>query len=157
MVVVAAILGLEWLLTRDAVHGPAPPIEARLTSGEIFSTESLRGRPALVYFWAEWCGVCALQQGAIDGVLADHPGVTVALQSGSPEEVGRHLARHGLAWPTIADEAGAIARQYGVAGVPAAFVLDGTGEVRFVTRGYTTGPGLRARLGWAGLVGAGAQ
>jgi peroxiredoxin len=147
----AVLVAAEWFLTRDAARGPAPPIEAALTTGEPFSLATLQGRPSLVYFWAEWCPVCATNQGAMDAVLADHPAVTVAMQSGTAAEVQAYLDRHRLRWPTVADEGGALARRYGVRGVPAVFVLDRRGEVRFVTRGYTTGPGLRARLWLAGL------
>jgi peroxiredoxin len=145
-----ALLALEWLLTRDAVRGPAPAIAATLSNGTPFSLAALQGRPGLVYFWAEWCPVCAASQGAVSAVLADHPGVTVALRSGPPAEVQAYLDRHRLPWPTVADEAGAVAGLYGVRGVPAAFVLDPRGNIRFVTRGYTTGLGLRARLWLAG-------
>lgn len=145
------LVAVEWFLTRDAARGPAPPIDATLTSGAPFSLFALRGRPALVYFWAEWCPVCATNQGAMDAVLADHPAVTVAMQSGPAADVQAYLDRHRLQWPTVADESGALARLYGVRGVPAVFVLDRQGEVRFVTRGYTTGPGLRVRLWLAGL------
>jgi len=150
LVVVAVLLALERFLTRDALRGPAPAIEATLTSGEPFSLAALRGRPTLVYFWAEWCPVCAMSQGAMDGVLADHPRVTVALHSGTPGEVQAYLDRHRLDWPTVADEAGVLAARYRISGVPAVFVLDRHGDIRFVTRGYTTALGLRARLWLAG-------
>jgi peroxiredoxin len=150
LLVVVALLALERFLTRDAARGPAPAIEASLTTGEPFSLAALGGRPVLVYFWAEWCPVCAASQGTISGVLADHPGVTIALRSGGAAAVQAYLDQHHLDWPTVADEAGAIAGRYGVSGVPAVFVLDRHGEVRFVTRGYTTALGLRARLWLAG-------
>ncbi len=35
-------------------------------------------------------------------------------------------------------------------GVPAFFVIDGAGMIRSAAVGYTTGPGLRLRLWWAG-------
>lgn len=142
------LLALEWFLTRDAARGPAPPIEARLIDGRPFSLAQLRGQPALVYFWGSWCPVCAAQQGTLDGLVQDYPAVTVAMQSGSEAEVAAYLREQGLAWPTINDPQGDIARAFGVRGVPAVFVLDAAGNIRFVTRGYTTGPGLRLRLWW---------
>ena len=41
--------------------------------------------------------------------------------------------------------------QWGVRAVPASFVVDGTGQIRYVEVGYTTGIGLRLRLWLAGL------
>jgi len=77
----------------------------------------------------------------------------VAMRSGDPAGVARHLAQAGLKWTVAADESGDISRTWGVSGVPAVFVLDAQGQVRFVTRGYSSGPGLRLRLWWARLTG----
>lgn len=150
LLLVVILLGVERFMTRDAARGPAPAIAATLTDGRPFSLAALQGRPALVYFWAEWCPLCAASQGAMDGVLADHPGVTVALHSGPSAEVAAYLEDAGLAWPAIADATGVLAERYGVRGVPAVFVLDGDGHIRFVTRGYTSALGLRLRLWLAG-------
>jgi thiol-disulfide isomerase/thioredoxin len=128
-----------------------PPIAETLTDGSAFDSRQLAGRPSLVYFWATWCPVCAAEQGTISGLVEDHPVLTVAMQSGEAAEVAKHLAAEGLEWRTIADADGRLARRFGVAGVPAVFVLDGSGRIRFVARGYTTGLGLRARLWLAGL------
>lgn len=145
------LLAVEAYLTRDAARGPAPALATTLSDGRAFDLAQLHGAPALVYFWGTWCPVCRAEQGAIDGLAQDVPLLTVAMQSGTAEEVNTYLAQHGLRWATVADEYGDIARQWGVTGVPAVFVIDGAGEIRFVTRGYTTGWGLRLRLWWAGL------
>jgi peroxiredoxin len=151
VLLLALLLAVEAFLTRDAARGPAPALTATLSDGRTFDLAQLRGAPALVYFWGSWCPVCRAEQGTMDALVRDVPLLTVALQSGTSPEVNHYLAQHGLHWPTVADEQGDIARQWGVSGVPAMFVLDGAGEIRFVTRGYTTGWGLRLRLWWAGL------
>jgi alkyl hydroperoxide reductase subunit AhpC len=51
----------------------------------------------------------------------------------------------------VNDPEGALSRRYGVSAVPVTFVIDAGGKVRFVTRGYTSGLGLRLRLWLAGL------
>ncbi|MBK6744314.1 MAG: protein disulfide oxidoreductase [Hydrogenophilales bacterium] len=145
------LLALEWFMTRHAARGPAPALAAMQTDGRGVDVRSLQGRPALVYFWATWCPVCTAQQSAIDGVLADTPAITVAMRSGGAAEIHGYLAKDGLNWPVIDDADGAISMRWGVSGVPAAFILDADGRIRFVTRGYTTGLGLRARLWLAGL------
>jgi peroxiredoxin len=72
--------------------------------------------------------------------------ITVALQSGSPEEFRDFLRKSGHDFPVIADPEGQIARRWGVQGVPATFVLDAAGRIRFASVGVSTGPGLRLRL-----------
>jgi thiol-disulfide isomerase/thioredoxin len=100
----------------------------------------------LVHFWATWCAVCRLGNGAIEAVARDHRVITVALQSGDAAEIRRYLASEGLAFDVVPDETGALARGWGVPGVPATFVLDPAGRVAFSTLGLTTEWGLRARL-----------
>ena len=151
VLLLALLLAVEAFLTRDAARGLAPPLTATLSDGRSFTLHQFHGAPALVYFWGSWCPVCRAQQGTIDHLAQDVPLLTVAMQSGTAAEVQHYLTQHGLRWATVADEYGDLARQWGVSGVPALFVLDGTGEIRFVTRGYTTGWGLRLRLWWAGL------
>ncbi len=132
-------------MTRHAARGPAPNLAAMQTDGRGVDVRSLQGRPALVYFWATWCPVCTAQQSAIDGVLADTPAITVAMRSGSAG-IRDYLFKESLNWPVVDDADGAISARWGVTGVPAVFILDTDGRIRFVTRGYTTGFGLRARL-----------
>lgn len=152
MVVLVVLWAVEWWMTRDAVRGPAPAIAAATLSGTPVDPQSLGGEPALIYFWASWCPVCQAEQGAIDALAADYRVIGVAMQSGSDDDVRRFIADQGITFDTVNDPDALVARRYGVKGVPAAFVLDPAGNVHFVTRGYTTGLGLRLRLWLAGLM-----
>jgi peroxiredoxin len=149
VLVLVLVLALERFLTRDAAHGPAPPLAAPLIDGRPFDLASLRGHPTVVYFWATWCPVCAAQASALDSILTDTAGITVAMRSGDAAALRVYLGKEGHHWPTLADADGSIARAWGISGVPAVFVIDAKGRIRFVTRGYTTALGLRARLWWS--------
>ncbi|MCW9088305.1 MAG: protein disulfide oxidoreductase [Gammaproteobacteria bacterium] len=151
-VVLLLVLALEAWLTRDAVSGKAPLFSAQTIAGEAFDLRSLQGSPALVHFWATWCPVCELEQGSIDAVAGDHSFISVAMQSGSEQEILDYLREQGVDYPVVSDPEGRLSRRYGVSGVPASFILDGEGEVRFVTRGYTSSWGLRIRLWLAGTL-----
>jgi alkyl hydroperoxide reductase subunit AhpC len=73
------------------------------------------------------------------------------MQSGTADELVAYLQAQGVDYPVINDEHGRLAASYGVKAVPASFILDREGRVRFATRGYTTGWGIRLRLWLAGL------
>jgi thiol-disulfide isomerase/thioredoxin len=145
------ILGIRAWQQRDLVTGPAPELAGVGLDGKPVSLLSLRGRPVLVHFWATWCPVCRAEQGSIDALAREYPTVTVAMQSGNAQAVGRHLQNEALRFPVINDPDGVIAGQWGVRAVPASFVVDADGQIRFVEIGYTTGIGLRLRLWLAGL------
>lgn len=146
-------LALEWFLTRGAAHGPAPSINALTLNGEPVSLKQLAGSPAAIHFWGTWCPVCKAEEGNIESIArSDFPLITVAMQSGRDDEIAAYLRKRGLDFPVINDRDGGLSHRYGVQGVPATFILDGKGNIRFVTRGYTTSAGLYARLWLAGLM-----
>jgi peroxiredoxin len=145
------MLAVEAFLTREAVGVMAPPITSTTLQSQHFSLQQFKGKPAVIHFWATWCPVCELEQGMVDVVARDVPMITVAMQSGTPGEVRDYLKQQGVAYPVINDERSWLSSQYGVKAVPASFILDSEGRVRFVTRGYTSGWGIRIRLWLAGL------
>ena len=150
LVFLVLYLGLRAYMQRDMADGPAPPLAGTSLTGEPLSLEDYRGRPVLVHFWASWCSVCRLEQDGVQAVAADWPVLSVALQSGSAAEVRAYLQEHGLTWDTLNDPDGSLARRFGVYGVPASFIVDADGRIRFHERGYTSSWGLRARLWLAG-------
>jgi thiol-disulfide isomerase/thioredoxin len=106
-------------------------------------------RPIVIHIWAEWCGFCRLEEASITSLSADHPVLTIAMQSGSAERVQQHLEDRGLAWPALVDTNGRVAQALGASGVPAFMVIDEDGDLRVPTMGYTTLWGMRLRLWWA--------
>ncbi len=136
-----------WQL-RDAVSGPAPAIEGQLTTGEGIRLSDYRGRPVLVHFWATWCPTCRFENAGIDAIANDHAVISVASWSEGAAEVRQFMRQEELDMPVIVDENGELARLYGVRGVPASYLVDKNGIIRFVESGFTTETGLRLRLWW---------
>lgn len=145
-VFLAIYFGLRAWLQRDMVAGPAPEIEIVDMDGKAISLQNYLGKPVLVHFWATWCRVCRLEQGAINSVSAKWPVIAVAMQSGTDEQVRHFMQKNGLDWTTINDESGVLADRYGVTGVPASFILDENSNIHSSESGYTTSLGLKFRL-----------
>jgi len=145
LVVIALIIGINSWRTRDAVSGPAPLLSGNTLNGESYVLPRKPGEPQLVYFWASWCPVCKLQDGNIATLSEEFPVITVAMSSGTDEEIREYLEQEELELAVINDDTGEISNRWGVKGVPTTFVIDAEGEVRFVEVGYTTTPGLRVR------------
>ena len=108
--------------------------------------------PAIIYFWAQWCGICSMMQGAVSAVAADYPIITVALRSGADGEVKQYAQQKHLPWLVVNDPQGDIARIYGVKAVPALFFINPAGNIVFTSVGYTSEWGLRFRAWLAGLI-----
>ena len=132
--------------TRDSIRGPAPALSAQLLSGAPFSLETPRDKPLLIYFWATWCPVCKLTSGNIDALTDSHQVVSVAMQSGDAAEIGAYLREKGLRFPVIADPQGRISKAWRVKGVPTVYFVDTNGDIRFVSVGYISTLGIKARL-----------
>jgi thiol-disulfide isomerase/thioredoxin len=136
---------VQWWQARNLVKGPAPPLVGHLVDGSPYQLVAAEG-PILVHFWASWCPVCRIEQDSIASIAADRPVMTVATTSGSAHEVAAYLRGQGLEMPVLMDEDGAIARSWGVTGVPAGFIVDTDGDIRHAGMGYATETGLRLRL-----------
>ena len=145
------IVGIRAWQQSGTASGPAPALAGELLDGKPVSLAAFAGRPVLVHFWATWCPICRAEQGSIDTLARDVPVITVAMQSGDRDAVVQHLRKEELSFPVLNDPAGEIAAQWGVRAVPASFIVDGAGQIRFLEIGYTTGVGLRLRLWLAGL------
>jgi hypothetical protein len=158
----AVLLAVQWWQTRHVAGGPLPaaaldaPLPVLDARGALRQS-SLRaelaalqrthpGQNVGLYVWAEWCPICKTIQGTVDDVNADHPVITVAMQSGPSEQVGRYLQTHRLAWHTLVDPRAQLSRAMGFGAVPAFAVITPQGELRWPTVGLTSGWGMRLRL-----------
>jgi peroxiredoxin len=156
LVILALFVGVQWWRARPLASGPAPDLAGTLLDGGRISLaglrETARDRAVLVHFWATWCPTCRMSEGGIAAIAGDHPVLSVAMQSGDAREVQAYMAKQGLIFPVLPDPDGALASAWGVSAVPASFVVDPAGRIRFATLGYTTEAGLRTRL-WAAAQG----
>lgn len=150
--VVLAVFTLVHLYqTRDAVRGQAPEIKGLSLQGEPISLTMLQGKPVLVHFWATWCPICGLENKSIEAISRKHQVLSIVIDDAPPEDLLAYMEREQLSYPTLHDSSATIANQYVVSGVPASYIVDARGKIRFVEVGYTTSLGLRLRLWWAGF------
>ncbi len=148
LIAIALLLVLRTWLQWDLASGPAPDFAAADLAGRPVALADYRGEPLVLHFWASWCVVCSAEQETIDAIADDHALLGVAMQSGDASQVRAHMAREGLDFRNLNDPRGQLAARYGVSAVPATFILDGDGGIRFVERGWSSELGLRARLWW---------
>jgi thiol-disulfide isomerase/thioredoxin len=148
LLILAIFMLIHTWRTQPLAEGPAPALSGTSLHGGHLDLARLRGEPVLVHFWATWCPVCKMGNQDIDDLADEVRVITVAMQSGGEREIAAFMQREKLDFPVIPDEYGILASAWGVPAVPATFVVDGDGQIRFSTMGYTTKIGLRSRL-WA--------
>lgn len=142
------MFGVPFFVNSSSISGKPPQILETTLSGKMINAHY---KPRLIYFWAEWCGICKMTQSSVSSVLKDYSGITIAVKSGDDKFVKNYLAQQHLNWLTINDTQGKIANHYVVQGVPAIFILNHQGEVAFAMSGYCSELGLRLRLWLSGL------
>lgn len=152
LVIIVIVFGVRAWQQRDIAKGVAPALSGTLLDGTSFALAAKPGQPVLVHFWATWCPICRAEQGTIASLAHDNPNViTVAMQSGKNDAVQQYMHEQSVSFPVINDTDGRLSEKWGVRGVPASFIIDTEGKVRFVEIGYTTGWGLRFRLWLASI------
>ncbi len=151
-VIIVIVFAVAFYQQRDMVKGVAPSISSELISGEFFNIEkALMQGPVLVYFWGSWCPVCSLVSPAVDSVAEHYTVLSVALSSGTDDDISLYLKKHGYQFKTLNDQHGIYAQQWGVKVTPSIFIIDQRGNIVFVTTGVSTSWGLKLRLWLAGL------
>ncbi len=102
------------------------------------------GQVVIVDFWASWCVPCAPMLPALDALARRHQGKVrvLAIDIDHSRAKGDEFLREYLPDPSPAltilqDPAGDVLSRYGAGGMPAAFVIDAAGVVRFAADGYS--------------------
>lgn len=111
VIAVLAIIGLfAYFVLRPAPEPTAkvPPFELELLSGDgTFSAADLEGRPAVINFWASWCGPCLDEMPLFESTWQRYKdrgviflGVDV---QDSPQKARGFVERLGITYPVVTD------------------------------------------------------
>ena len=131
----------DWLANhRQSVVGTqAPEIDGTDLDGKRFKLSDFRGKTVVLVFWASWCGPC-LQEIPHEKELAKRfegkPFVILGVNRDYTKEKARAVVEKvKITWPNWYDgddsgQAG-IAALYHIQEIPAVYVLDGDGIIRF--------------------------
>ncbi|SRR5579884_1171421 len=124
------------------VGGRAPAFSLQTLSGSSVSLADLRGRPALINFWATWCVPCRAEMPLLERTYrADGKRLRIlGIDEQEPASQVRDFAR-GLhvRYPIALDASGDVQYVYQIYGMPSTFLLDRHGVIRQIQRGaYTT-------------------
>ena len=120
----------------------APGFSVKSIQGDSLQFDPRSGRVHLLYFWADWCARCEDDFRLMDRLYAQwnkdpNSPVFLAINVGQTEEhVLNFLKRMKTSFPVYMDADGAIARSFGVKGLPTYFMVDGKGVIRYIILGW---------------------
>lgn len=137
----SAVIGLVAAVLMLGLAGPPAALaDDRLDftgttlSGAPFDAASLRGKPAVLWFWTPWCPFCNAEAPSVSSVAAANPGVTfvgVAARSDIAAMKG-FVAKYNLTFTNLNDADGSIWARYNVPWQPAYVFYRADGSSTFV-------------------------
>ena len=106
-----------------------------------FELSATRGQVVYVDFWASWCAPCLRSMPALRTLYGKYRergfvvvGVNKDMAAGDAE---RFLRRFPVSFPLVLDADDAVAKAFVVKTMPSGYLIDRSGVVRHVHRGFT--------------------
>ena len=115
--------------------GPTPPLTLKDLDGRTYDLAQERDKVLVINFWATWCPPCRDELPSLERLREALRGrpievLTVNVAEGETR-VKRFLADIALRLPVLLDRNAETQRAWKVRGLPATFILDGEGAIRF--------------------------
>ncbi|MGA2453357.1 MAG: TlpA disulfide reductase family protein [Solirubrobacteraceae bacterium] len=147
----AAVFGLA---SHPDTGSPAPALPREALVGAPVTLASLLagsgGRPALVVFWASWCGPCGEEAPELERFSQSAAGrdrvVGVDWSDPSRSQARAFIRRYAWTFPVLRDGEGFVGNAYHLRVLPTTFVIDANRRIRAVLRGPQSQRSLRAAL-----------
>jgi thiol-disulfide isomerase/thioredoxin len=115
--------------------GPTPALALADMDGRVHNLAEYRGKVLVVNFWATWCAPCRDELPSLERLretLRGGPFEVFAVNVNENESrVKRFLAEVPLRLPVLLDRNGDTQRAWRVRGLPATFLLDAEGLIRY--------------------------
>jgi peroxiredoxin len=142
-----AIVGISLMISAcgsaiGAAQGPgevgkkAPSLAIQSLNGKgAVSLSATTGKVTVVAFWATWCEPCKKSLTQLEELRSRSGGslevIGISVDD-SPSGVAEYAKAQGLSFPIAWDENRSLMFRWSVAAMPATFILDGKGRIRFV-------------------------
>jgi thiol-disulfide isomerase/thioredoxin len=117
---------------------PAPALALSDIDGKAFRLADHRGRWVFVHFWASWCGPCRREIPAIQRMVEKLPQQLLLAIVNTAEDEDTVFNFLGVLAPDLVpllDRDGLVTEQWQPRGLPATYLVDPQGRIRFQALG----------------------
>ena len=122
---------------------PAPDFTLKSMAGKNTNLVEQRGNIIVLNFWASWCGPCRKEMPILQEFHHKYTDLGVQVWGVNVEQenqAGRDFIKDiGVNFPIFFDASNTISAAYQVEAMPTTVVIDRSGVVRYVFRGYKDG------------------
>ena len=132
------------------VGDKAPDFSLETPGGSTVSLADLKGKPAIINFWASWCPFCVDEMPLLERVARENGMQLVFINLQESRESALSFAdRLGIESPILLDPDSEAKRDYNVFTQPVTYFLDANGIIRDRKFGPLTEEELREKIGAA--------
>jgi len=135
--------------TRSTSRRAAPPLPRQVLTPPAVTLASLRGKPALINFWASWCHPCQEEAPRLQRLAARLGGrgrLVGVDYSDALRDARAFIRRYRWTFPVLRDDSGTTGAAYDIPGLPTTVVLDPQGRIVKTLVGPQTQRTLEAAL-----------
>ena len=139
----AAALAISLPALAGPPTGPAPAFTLAARGGPEVSLAQYKGNVVMINFWASWCGPCRQEMPLLESIYKKYNkmgftmlGVNVEPDSNAANE---WLKATPVSFPILYDRDSKVSKLYDVAGMPSTVIIDRSGKLRVLHRGYKPG------------------
>lgn len=120
----------------------APDFILPSLDGNMTRLSDFRGKKAVfINFWATWCPPCRLEMPTMEEAYRQYRGrgleiLAISIDTGPKDVIRNFMQEYGLTFPVLLDPEGEVMYLYRIFSIPASFLMDKEGIIRFKELGY---------------------
>ena len=122
---------------------PAPAFTLASRAGRNVSLAQYKGQVVMINFWASWCGPCRQEMPLLESIYRKYNkmGFTMLGVNVEPDSNAANdwLKATPVSFPILYDRDSKVSKLYDVGGMPSTVIIDRSGKVRVLHRGYKPG------------------
>lgn len=120
----------------------APDFALPSLDGNMTRLSDFRGKKAVfINFWATWCPPCRLEMPTMEEAYREYRArgleiLAISIDTGPKDDIKSFMRQYGLSFPVLLDPEGEVMYLYRLFSIPASFLIDKAGIIRYKELGY---------------------